>query len=111
MKLPIVVSSLFALLVAPVLANTEKAIFTAPGATSFTDSDPTFDALRLHSLTHSDNSVRTSLKVLFPTDKIPRGSDHWFLLRDLNPQQRYELRVCWAAVVCNSLTHVASFIY
>jgi hypothetical protein len=37
--------------------------------------------------------------VVFPSEGTPQGSDHWFLLRDLNPQQRYELRVCWAAVV------------
>jgi len=100
MKLPGSLTSLLALLVASALANTEKAIFTAPDAISFTDSGPTLDVLQLQSITHSDNSLRTSLDVVFPTPETPQGSDHWFLLRDLNPQQRYELRVCWAAVVC-----------
>lgn len=99
MKLPGSLASLFALLVASALANTEKAIFTAPDAVSFTDSNPTLDALQLQSLTHSDNALRTSLKVVFPSEDKTQGSDHWFLLRDLNPQQRYELRVCWAAIV------------
>jgi hypothetical protein len=99
MKLIGSLASVFALLVASALANTEKAIFTAPDAITFTDSNPTLDVLQLHSLTHSDNALRTSLNVVFPSEGTPQGSDHWFLLRDLNPQQRYELRVCWAAVV------------
>lgn len=98
MKLPGSLASLFALLVASALANTEKAIFTAPDAVSFTDSNPTLDVLQLQSISHSDNSLRTSLSVIFPSEETPQGSDHWFLLRDLNPRQRYELRVCWAAV-------------
>lgn len=100
MKLPGSLTSLFALLVASALANTEKAIFTAPGAVSSTDSGPTLDVLQLHSLSHSGNSLRASLDVLFPSEESAQGSDHWFLLRDLNPHQRYELRVCWAAIVC-----------
>ena len=91
MKLLVVLSSLLALMVASVLAN------------------PSLDVLQLHSLTHSNNSLRTSLKVLFPSDENPQGSDHWFLLRDLNPQQRYELRVCWAAVVCTQLYYAYLF--
>lgn len=109
MKLLVVLSSLLALMVASVLANTEKALFTAPEAISFTDSNPSLDVLQLHSLTHSNNSLRTSLKVPFPSDEKPQGSDHWFLLRDLNPQQRYELRVCWAAVVCTQLYYAYLF--
>lgn len=100
MKLPGSLASLLALLVASAFANTEKAIFTAPDAISFTDSNPTLDVLQLHSLTHNNNTLRSSLTVVFPSEETPQGSDHWFLLRDLNPQQRYELRVCWAAVVC-----------
>jgi hypothetical protein len=95
-------SSLFALLVASVLANTEKTIFTAPDALSFTDSNPSLDVLQLQSLTHLTSTLTTSLDVLFPSGDAPQGSDHWFLLRDLNPGQRYELRVCWPAVVCSS---------
>lgn len=100
MKLPGSLTSLFALLVASALANTEKAIFTAPDAVSSTDSGPTLDVLQLHSLSQSGNTLRTSLDVLFPSEDSPQGSDHWFLLRDLTPHQRYELRVCWAAIVC-----------
>jgi hypothetical protein len=99
MKPPSSLLCLFVLLIASALANTEKAIFTAPDATSFTDSNPSLDVLQLQSFTHIDNTLRTSLNVVFPGEETPQGSDHWFLLRDLNPQQRYELRVCWAATV------------
>lgn len=99
MKLPGSLTSLFALLVASALANTEKAIFTAPEAVTSTDSGPTLDILRLQTLSHTDHTLRTSLNVVFPSEEAPQGSDHWFLLRDLNPRQRYELRVCWAAIV------------
>jgi hypothetical protein len=99
MKLPGCLASLLALLVASALANTEKAIFTAPNAITFTDSNPSLDVLQLQSITHSESTLRTSLEVVVPSEETPQGSDHWFLLRDLNPQQRYELRVCWAAVV------------
>jgi len=100
MKLPGSLTSLLALLVASAFANTEKAIFTAPDAISFTDSNPTLDVLQLQSITHSESALRTSLNVAFPSKETPQGTDHWYLLRDLNSQQRYELRVCWAAVVC-----------
>ena len=93
-------SSLFALLVASALANTEKTIFIAPDALSFTDSNPSLDVLQLQSLNHTSSTLTTSLDVLFPTEDAPQGADHWFLLRDLNPGQRYEVRVCWPAVVC-----------
>jgi len=99
MKLPGSLASLLALLVASALANTEKAIFTAPNAITFTDSNPSLDVLQLQSITDSESTLRTSLNVVFPGAETPQGSDHWFLLRELNPQQRYELRVCWAAVV------------
>ena len=105
-------SSLFALLVASVHANTEKTIFIAPDALSFTDSNPGLDVLQLQSLTHESSTLTTSLDVLFPTQDAPQGSDHWFLLRDLNPGQRYELRVCWPAVVrlhCSSQGRLASY--
>jgi hypothetical protein len=105
MKLPGSLTSLLALLVASALANTEKVIFTAPNAISFTNSDPTLDVLQLRSITHSNNALRTSLNVAFPGAETPQGTDHWFLLRDLNSQQRYELRVCWAAVVRISSIH------
>lgn len=101
MKLPVSLSCLFALLVASVIANTEKAIFTAPAPVAFTDDNPSLDVLQLQSLTHNKSSLRTALNVVFPAEDTPQGSDHWFLLRDLNPHQRYELRVCWAAIVCN----------
>lgn len=100
MKLPNSLYCLFALLVSSVTANTEKVIFTAPAAVPFTDSTPSLDVLQLQSLTHDASTLRTALNVVFPSDETPKGSDYWFLLRNLNPHQRYELRICWAATVC-----------
>lgn len=98
MKLSAGLPTLFALLVASVSANTEKAIFTAPDAVTFTDSNPSLDVLQLESLALERSTLRTSLDVAAPGEAASGGvKDHWYLLRDLNPQQRYELRVCWSA--------------
>lgn len=100
MKLSAGLPTLFALLVASVSANTEKAIFTAPDAVTFTDSNPSLDVLQLESLALERSTLRTSLDVAAPGEAASGGvEDHWYLLRDLNPQQRYELRVCWSASV------------
>ncbi|KAL1584761.1 hypothetical protein WHR41_06950 [Cladosporium halotolerans] len=98
MKLSAGLPTLFALLVASVSANTEKAIFTAPDAVTFTDSNPSLDVLQLESLALERSTLRTSLDVAAPGEAASGGvKDHWYLLRDLNPQQRYELRACWSA--------------
>lgn len=101
MKLLAGLACVFALLVTTALANTEKAIFIAPEAIALPDAQPSLDTLQLHALTHRNSTLRTSLDVVFPNDLSPRGQDHWYLLRNLSQGQRYELRVCWAATVCD----------
>lgn len=81
-------------------ANTEKAIFLAPEAIHFPETTPSLDNLRLHTITHTRSSIRTSISVEFPAgeDDI-NGAESWYLLRTLKEGQRYEVRVCWAATV------------
>lgn len=99
MKMLAVLVYMFALWLTAALANTEKAIFTAPEAVALSDTQPSLEALQLRTLTHPNSTLRTSLDVTFPSESTPRGRDHWYLLRDLVQGQRYELRVCWAAIV------------
>jgi len=40
---------------------------------------------------------RRTILVQFPSEISPRGNDVWFLLDDLEPGARYEVRICWAA--------------
>lgn len=93
------VSSSFALLVTAAFANTEKAIFIAPPPTIMTDAQPGLADLNLHSLSPHDPSLSLPLSVAFPTEHQPRGLDSWYLLQRLKEGQRYELRICWAAIV------------
>jgi len=93
------VSSSFALLVTAAFANTEKAIFIAPPSTIMTDAQPGLADLNLHSLSPHDPSLSLPLSVAFPTEHQPRGLDSWYLLQRLKEGQRYELRICWAAIV------------
>ncbi|KAK5172548.1 uncharacterized protein LTR77_002668 [Saxophila tyrrhenica] len=90
--------SSIAFLAVNVHANTEKIIFVAPPANHISQ----LGELRgLDVLAPATPSLRTALSVAFPTataSKEPQGVESWFLLSDLNPGQRYEVRVCWAAV-------------
>lgn len=89
-----------ALLFAPAaLANTEKTIFIAPSAIALPDAGPQLHALNLETITYTHSKVRTSLAIAFPTEEAPRGLDSWYLLQGLNQGQRYEVRICWAAIV------------
>ena len=104
--------SLLVLLVTVAHANTEKVIFLAPPATVFPDSGPSLDNLNLHSITFQQSSLRTFLPVAFPNEET-NGLSSWYLLPHLNAGQRYEVRICWAAVQPTSfivdvhnLTHV-----
>ncbi|EME86389.1 uncharacterized protein MYCFIDRAFT_130216 [Pseudocercospora fijiensis CIRAD86] len=91
-------TSLFALLVTTALANTEKVIFTAPKSITLPDSGPRLEALGLRAISHTNRALQTSLSVAFPIKDRPRGLASWYLLSDLEEDQRYEVRVCWAAV-------------
>ncbi|KAK1807931.1 hypothetical protein LTR12_017715 [Friedmanniomyces endolithicus] len=88
---------LFVLLLAQAHANTEKVIFVSPPAVSIKTSGPSFEQLHLPHITPEKSSLRLSLQAAFPSERQPRGLDTWYMLRSLNPTQRYEVRVCWAA--------------
>jgi hypothetical protein len=80
-------------------ANVEKAIFLAPPETTIPSEQPDFDDLGLERLSPQNPIVRTRLNASFPTTDAPDGVDSWFFLENLNPGQRYEVRVCWLATV------------
>ena len=98
--------------VCKVLANTEKVIFLGPEAVELSTSRPHLQDLRLQTLAPSSSSwtqdVSSSLRlyqpVVFPSEASVRGIDSWYLLDDLVPGQRYEVRVCWAAIVGQDMT-------
>ncbi|QIX02167.1 hypothetical protein AMS68_007684 [Peltaster fructicola] len=85
------------LLFAATSANTEKIIFTAPTKSKLPDTKPGIDFLNIESLSSLDQSLQTSLAVRFTNETQPTGTDHWYLLRNLQERQRYELRICWSA--------------
>lgn len=87
-------------LVAEAVANTEKVIFTAPSAITIPNIRPGLDDLNLDTLSPAGlRTLETSLAVQFPSDTAPRGVQSWYLLKDLEPGRRYEVRVCWPATV------------
>lgn len=81
------------------MANVEKTIFLGPEAIHIPQQHPNLDDLRLHSLTPSQSTLRTQLDASFPTLPESKGTESWFLLHDLRQEQRYEVRICWAATV------------
>lgn len=92
----------YASLIPSALANTEKAIFVAPGA----EEVPQHTARRsawylaaLPRLTHREFTARVELDRGFPNGTSPFGPETWFLLEDLKPGKRYEARISWAATV------------
>jgi hypothetical protein len=93
---------LFALLFASIAScNVEKTVFLAPLPQTYQKASR---SLCLHSLHHPDlatsaDSWRTTIPVKFPTPDRPRGTSSWVVLDGLTPAQRYEARVCWAAIV------------
>ncbi|WPH01181.1 Hypothetical protein R9X50_00401700 [Acrodontium crateriforme] len=91
-------TALLALLLASVRANTEKVIFLAPAHTTFPDAAPSLDSLFLDTLTPEVSTLRLAVPVAFPAEHQPRGLVSWYLLRGLNKGQRYEVRICWAAI-------------
>ncbi|KAK7413044.1 hypothetical protein QQX98_008052 [Neonectria punicea] len=94
-----VVALLFAT-VSPAAANTEKAIFTAPDTVNIPLMKPSLDDLNLHTLTPDAWSIRANLTRVFPVEpgNAATGAATWLLLDRLTPGQRYEFRVCWAAI-------------
>lgn len=80
-------------------ANVEKTIFLAPAPATVPSGEPDLDDLGLERLSPQRPVVRTHLNATFPTTAAPDGTDSWFFLENLNPGQRYEVRVCWLATV------------
>ncbi|KAH8907178.1 hypothetical protein BR93DRAFT_682445 [Coniochaeta sp. PMI_546] len=86
-----------ALYIQSCLANVEKTIFLGPATVNIPQQHPTLEDLHLDVLTPDTWSLRTKLAADFPNDKAPDGKTSWFLLDNLTPSQRYEVRVCWPA--------------
>lgn len=80
------------------LANVEKVIFTAPPAT-VVPQDAAIDSLLMIPLNHDFPAARTYFNATFLTPDRQDGSVSWLLLDNLNPGQRYEVRLCWLATV------------
>ncbi|KAM3498183.1 hypothetical protein MY10362_008488 [Beauveria mimosiformis] len=95
---------LLALLTRDVTANADKIIFTGPEPVTYPLASPSLADLNLDVIGPASLSIRTSLSRIFHNDSDPelrgkpRGRASWFILDDLTPGQRYELRVCWAAI-------------
>lgn len=89
--------ALFYMLVT-VKANTEKTIFTAPPPAVPSPGDTNFSYRQLKQLTPDEPIIRASLDVTFPEKDDPWSSEHWYLLKHLKEGQRYEVRICWAAI-------------
>lgn len=85
--------------IVPVLGNVEKTIFLAPQAINIPKQHPSLDVLRLDTLTPINSTLRRRLPATFPSLESPRGTESWFLLEGLHQNQRYEVRICWAATV------------
>lgn len=92
-------------------ANVEKTIFIAPSAVTLPAKDSTFDDLGLERLSPSNGMLRTQLNASFPIDSKSQGTDSWYFLENLNPGQRYEVRICWLATVRPFLSQPPSFWY
>ena len=92
-----------------VKANVEKTIFLAPEPLNIPHVHPNLADLLLDNLLPDNHSIiETKLRVQFPTEAVPRGSESWYLLRGLEQGQRYEVRICWAATVSIHSTQVGA---
>jgi hypothetical protein len=93
-----------ALAFSPAHANTEKVIFMGPSTRPVPVDSPTLEDLRLPELSPHHWALRTHLAAAFPTDTARYGQASWVLLHRLQEGQRYEVRICWAATVCDTLS-------
>ncbi|KAM0440797.1 hypothetical protein ACHAPT_000098 [Fusarium lateritium] len=87
-------------LTASAAANAEKVIFTAPEVVPIPLEKPSLADLNLPVLMPDSWSIRTNLSRVFPRGPkdYASGAATWLLLDSLNAGQRYEFRVCWAAI-------------
>lgn len=82
-----------------VAANTEKAIFLGRSKLQVPIEHPTLEDLHLDILSPLHWSLRTHIQAAFPTNAQKDGESTWLLLHGLREGQRYEVRICWAAIV------------
>lgn len=84
-----------------VLGNVEKVIFLGPESIDIHNpqQQPNIDTLKLETLSPLKTTLRRQLPAAFPSPTLPRGTEAWFLLDNLQSKQRYEVRICWAATV------------
>jgi hypothetical protein len=107
--------ALSSLIIPQVAANADKIIFTGPAPDTIPLAKPSLSDLNLDVLGRGSAwNIRTNLTRTFPAysefeseeegetefGKVGRdGHSSWFLLDNLVQGRRYELRVCWAAIV------------
>ncbi|KAF2223211.1 hypothetical protein BDZ85DRAFT_218838 [Elsinoe ampelina] len=87
----------FLIFVPYVFANTEKIIFLGPESIDLPQDGPSIEDLGLVSLSPQTTTYRGALPVVFANGTYPKGLQSWYVLHDLTPGARYEVRVCWAA--------------
>ncbi|KAF5629307.1 hypothetical protein F52700_7626 [Fusarium sp. NRRL 52700] len=82
------------------IANVEKIIFTAPASLPIPQQKPSLGDLILPTLTPDAPNIRTHINRMFPSEPkdYVSGVATWVLLDKLSRGQRYEFRVCWAAI-------------
>lgn len=76
--------------------NTEKSIFQSPGASITTNID-----MPVVSPTHDSRVGRLifELETPFSTANHSGVTEQWFRLDNLGPRWKYEIRLCWPAIV------------
>ncbi|KAL1795856.1 hypothetical protein ACET3X_006080 [Alternaria dauci] len=78
-------------------ANVEKTIFLGPSPVTLSNARPSLHGLGLSYLSPDLTILPIRVPVRFPTESLPRGLESWYLLRGLQDDARYEVRICWPA--------------
>ncbi|PHH79616.1 hypothetical protein CDD82_2293 [Ophiocordyceps australis] len=79
------------------VANVEKVIFSGPAPVRKSLTEAVLSHVDIAGLAPHWPSMRSNLSRVFPMDNV-KGYPSWLLLHGLQHGQRYEVRVCWAAV-------------
>ena len=89
-------------------ANVEKTIFIAPSGSDVTyiSERRALAALNIETLSPGSNTLRRAISRTGTSRESSVVTSTWYSLTDLNPAQRYEVRICWAATV--SLSDLSS---
>ena len=78
-------------------ANVEKVVFLGPDRTNIPNVSPSLSDLHLEHLTPDKTNLRIPLPRSFANQSLPKGLQSWYILDDLEPGRRYDVRVCWLA--------------